>query len=679
VNARVRELNSPVTDLPGVGPGMAEKLGRLGIETLGELILHLPFRYQDRSRSVPFDELQPGRECLITGRVTSSDVGYGRRRSLLTRLSDGRGHLTVRLFHFARSQQQAMRTGVWMRCFGEVRQGPKGLEMIHPEYRVHRAEPPPVSPRMTPVYHMTLGLTSARIGNWVAAALERCEDVPSSRLPDPEFPELMTAIRHLHGPDTDLARIQAARERVVLDELTGHYLVMKRRQELLATQSTTPLPSGPRLGRALLDSLGFRLTRAQARVTGEILNDLVQERPMMRLLQGDVGSGKTVVAAFAAIRAAEHGCQTALMAPTEILAEQHFETLSGWLTPLGIGVGLLTGRQSAAERRVRLEAVREGRDLVAVGTHALFQASVAFHDLALAIIDEQHRFGVHQRMQLRDKGRLPHQLIMTATPIPRTLTMALYADMDVSTIDELPPGRLPVRTRGAAMSRRGEVIERVARWCAAGRQAYWVCTVIEEDDESHLNAAESVLEELVRRLSDRLRIGLVHGRLPQAEKNAVMTDFKAGGIDVLVATTVIEVGVDVPNASLMVIDNAERLGLAQLHQLRGRVGRGSTQASCILLYEAPLSAVAQQRLKMMRDTNDGFEIAEKDLELRGPGDILGTRQTGEQTFRLADLGADRHLVPRAVALGNRLLAEDPAMAQMIVETWGGRETGYAAV
>ena len=366
------------------------------------------------------------------------------------------------------------------------------------------------------------------------------------------------------------------------------------------------------------------------------------------------------------------------MAPTEILAEQHFETLSGWLAPLGIDVGLLTGRQSAPERRTRLEAIREGRDLVAVGTHALFQSGVEFQQLALAIIDEQHRFGVHQRMQLRDKGRLPHQLVMTATPIPRTLTMALYADMDVSTIDELPPGRLPVRTHGAAMSRRSEVIDRVRDWCATGRQGYWVCTTIEEDEENELNAAESVHAELASEMP-RLRFGLVHGRLPQAEKNAVMAGFKAGEIDILVATTVIEVGVDVPNASVMVIDNAERLGLAQLHQLRGRVGRGSARSDCVLLYEPPLSEVATQRLAVLRQTGDGFVIAEKDLELRGPGDILGTRQTGEQTFKLADLGIDRHLVPRAVALGNRLLAEDETTAQTIIETWGRREATYATV
>ncbi len=674
-------LEAPVTALRGLGPGSAEKLARLGIATLGELILHLPFRYQDRTRSVPLDELAPGRECLVTGQIVKTELTYGRRRSLLTTLRDDGGLLRIRLFHFSSRQRSAMAPGLWLRCFGEVRAGPTGFEMVHPEYRLYPDQPPPPAPALTPVYRLTQGIASPRLGSWIAAALERCADVQLSCLADHEFPALMDALRYLHGPDgNDAARLAAARARVVLDELIGHYLTLKRRQALAKAQTTLPLPPHRQLGRELLANLGFRLTRAQAQVTRDVLEDLATERPMMRLLQGDVGAGKTVVAAFAAIRAAEHGCQTAIMAPTEILAEQHFVTMSEWLSPLGIGVGLIVGRQKAAERRARLAAAADGLDQVVVGTHALFQSGVEFRDLALTIIDEQHRFGVHQRMQLRDKGRLPHQLVMTATPIPRTLTMALYADMDVSTIDELPPGRIPIRTRVAAMARRPEVIDRVVRLCAAAQQAYWVCTLIEEDEETPQHAAEATFEELKAALPARVRLGLVHGRLPAPEKAAAMADFKSGAVDVLVATTVIEVGVDVPNAALMVIDNAERLGLAQLHQLRGRVGRGTAQSTCILLYEPPLSAVARERLGMLRESNDGFKIAEKDLELRGPGDILGTRQTGEQTFKLADLAEDRALVPEAVKVGNRLLAEDEACARVIVETWArGEALDYATV
>ena len=691
------QLEAPVTTLPGVGRAGAEKLERLGIETLGDLLLHLPFRYQDRSRSIPINELTAGQECLVTGQIVASNIAYGRRRSLTVAVDDGTGRLTMRFFHFAPRQRNAMRTGLWMRCFGDVRAGPNGLEMAHPEYRLHDDEPPPATGTLTPVYHATAGLATTRIRTCVERALARCEDVHLSRFDDAafaDFADLMAAIRTLHAPpQVDQENIRKARSRVALDELTGHYLVMKQRQALLQAQTTLPLPSHRGLGRTLLDQLGFRLTRAQARVTSEVLNDLAAERPMMRLLQGDVGSGKTVVAAFAAIRAAENGCQTAVMAPTEILAEQHFETLGAWLPPLGIGVCLVTGRQSAVERRARLAAVHEGRDLVVVGTHALFQAGVAFHKLALAVIDEQHRFGVHQRMALRDKGCVPHQLVMTATPIPRTLTMALYADMDISTIDELPPGREPVRTRLVAMPRRAAVIERVGRICAQGGQAYWVCTLIEDEggsqgaanversggaDRPRQNAAEATFAELSATMPD-LRLGLVHGRLSAAEKSAVMAKFKAAEIDVLVATTVIEVGVDVPNATAMVIDNAERLGLAQLHQLRGRVGRGSGRSECILLFEPPLSALAQQRLATLRDTNDGFEVAEKDLALRGPGDILGTRQTGEQAFKVADLAADHALVSKAVTLGNRLLAEDQAMARLIVDTWARGEVDYATV
>ncbi len=692
---------SLVTALAGIGPGAAEKLKRLGIGTVRDLILHLPFRYEDRTRSVPLSELAVGEEQLVTGQVQTSRIVQGRRRALLTTIGDGHGVLNVRLFHFGARQRQILQSGGWMRCFGEVRAGPQGLEMVHPEYRLHAEEPPAAAPELTPVYRVTQGLVSRRLAMWVQAALTRCDPAAFSvnaqlaagngsaagaqsanRSGETgDFAALFDAVRFLHAPTPNAEAMAAARARIILDELVGHYLVMKRRREWARAAAAVPLPPRRQLGRLLLRQLGFRLTRAQARVTAEVLNDMAGGKPMMRLLQGDVGAGKTVVAAFAAVRAAEHDCQVALMAPTEILAEQHFETLSEWLSPLGIGVGLLTGRQTAAERRARRNAVRDGDDLVAVGTHALFQAGVEFHDLGLAIIDEQHRFGVHQRLLLRDRRtdeRMPHQLVMTATPIPRTLTMALYADMDVSTIDELPPGRKPVKTRVASLARRGEVLRQVRRACAAGRQAYWVCTLIEADEEDPRQAAETTFQGLSAEAQD-LRFGLAHGRLPANEKAAVMASFKAGDIDVLVATTVVEVGVDVPNATCMVIANAERLGLAQLHQLRGRVGRGGTQSVCVLLYEPPLSAVARERLRLLRMSGDGFAIAEKDLELRGPGEMLGTRQTGEQTFKLADLSADRALVPKAVRVGDRLLAEDEETVHRVVATWARGEVEYASV
>ena len=677
-------IDSSVTKLPGIGPGAAGKLERIGVATVRDLVLHLPFRYEDRTRSVPLGELVVGESCLVTGQVRNACVAHGRRRALIATIGDdGDSTLAVRFFHFSERQRSSLATGMWMRCFGEVRTGAHGLEMVHPEYRLHADTPPETPAALTPVYGVTQGLKSARLATWVRAALARCDASAFSRVDEGPYPAFFDALRFLHAPRPDADALAAARTRVALDELLGHFLVMKHRRQWARAASAVPLPPRRQLGRQLLRQLGFRLTRAQAKVTAEVLDDMGGDRPMMRLLQGDVGAGKTVVAAFAAVRAAEHDRQVALMAPTEILAEQHFETLSAWLSPLGIGVGLVTGRQSAAERRTRLRTVRDREVLVVVGTHALFQAGVEFPDLALAIVDEQHRFGVQQRLSLRDQrtdGRTPHQLVMTATPIPRTLTMALYADMDVSTLDELPPGREPVSTRVASLARQADVLRQLRRACAAGRQAYWVCTLIEADeaDEAPLQAAETTFDEL-RGAAPELRFGLAHGRLPAAEKAAAMAAFKSGEVDVLVATTVIEVGVDVPNATLMVVANAERLGLAQLHQLRGRVGRGGERSVCVLLYEPPLSAVARERLRVMRDTNDGFAIAEKDLELRGPGELLGTRQTGEQAFRVVDLGADRSLLRPAVRLGETLLADDQATVRRIMRTWARGTVEYASV
>ncbi len=657
-----------VTALRGVGRTTAAALARLDIATVGDLLLHLPLRYQDRTRFVPLADAEIGQSCLVRGEIVKADLAYGRRRSLTATVTDGGGTLTMRLFHFSAHQRDALRPGLWLHLFGEVRAGPAGREMVHPEYRASPTQPEAPETTLTPVYPISAGVTTARLRSWIAQALDGGATLQGSVLPDEDIAAFDQALLFLHRPPADATpeTFEDARTRIAKDELLAHYILLRQRQALRARHTAGALPRSRGLGRELLGNLGFSLTGAQRRVVTEVLQDLEREQPMMRLLQGDVGSGKTVVAAFAAIRAAEHGRQTAIMAPTEILAEQHYESFSTWLSPLGIDVALLTGRMSAKERKLRLEAIAAGETLVAVGTHALFQSAVEFDALGLAIIDEQHRFGVHQRMLLRGKGRLPHQLIMTATPIPRTLTMAMYADMDVSVIDELPPGRKPVVTTVTPSTRRAQAMERIAAACHQGRQAYWVCTLIEESEALDSQAAENVAAELQKELAG-LAVGLVHGRLSGAERTGVMGRFKAGEIDVLVATTVIEVGVDVPNASLMIIDNPERLGLAQLHQLRGRIGRGSVQSHCILLFEPPLSELARGRLAVMRETSDGFVIAEKDLELRGPGDILGTRQTGQQTFRVADLMRDAPLIPAVVATADRL---DAATQGTILATWG---------
>ncbi|MXW50976.1 MAG: ATP-dependent DNA helicase RecG [Gammaproteobacteria bacterium] len=640
--------------------------------TAMDLLLHLPHRYQDRTRIVPLRALRVGQECLVQGQVTDSRIIRGRRRNWLVVLNDGEGALTLRFFHFSQRQVENLKIGRTARCFGEVRAGPTGMEMAHPEYRDYAEPPTELEARLTPVYPTTKGLGQTRLRALVAQV--RALDWPQgSALP-------LESLFFLHLPaagatDDDIAQAQ---ERIARDELTAYYLVMRFRQSQRQSQQAPPLPQAQQLGRTLLEHLGFQLTRAQRRVVREVLLDLAQSRPMLRLLQGDVGSGKTVVAAFAAIRAAEHQAQTALMAPTEILAEQHYLSFSSWLTPLGIPVAMLTGGQSKATRQRTLDGLASGETLVAVGTHALFQQATAFDNLALTIVDEQHRFGVHQRMALRAKGRTPHQLIMTATPIPRTLTMALYADMDVSLLDELPPGRQPIDTRLVAASRRDEVLARIAKVLDAGQQAYWVCTLIEDSDQLYAESAETTWQRLRAQLPGR-RIGLIHGRMKSEEKAAVMAAFKAGDHQLLVATTVIEVGVDVPNASLMVIENPERLGLAQLHQLRGRIGRGTRKSYCILLYGTPLGDVSRARLKVIRESQDGFHIAEQDLALRGPGEILGTRQTGETRFRVADLARHAHLIPEIIQEGQRLLTEAPEEAEALRLAWAGGDVGPVSV
>ena len=686
----------PVTALKGVGPKLADRLRRLGIASAEDVLLHLPLRYQDRTRVTPINQAQPGDEAQIEAEVVSSEVTARGRRFLLCHLTDGTGVLTLRFFHFSPAQEQLFsRPGMRLRCFGEVRQGYTGLEMIHPECRRVGPDAPPVDDRLTPIYPTTAGLQQFTLRGLAEQALAQLhatallpELLPAEIRTRLQLPPLAEALELLHRPPagTALADLESgrhpARRRLAFEELLAHQLSLRRLRARMQRQAAPPLADRGGLSQRFLERLPFALTAAQQRVLAEIGADLAQPRPMLRLLQGDVGSGKTVVAAAAALRAVEAHAQAALMAPTELLAEQHYRNFRAWLEPLGLEVAWLTGRLTGKARQTLLERLAAGEIHVAVGTHALFQESVIFAELALAIVDEQHRFGVHQRLALREKGRqggrCPHQLIMTATPIPRTLAMSAYADLDTSTIDQLPPGRQPVKTVVVPDSRRDEVIERIRQACRAGRQAYWVCPLIEESEALQCQAAAVTAERLTALLPE-LRIGLAHGRRSAADREATMSAFKAGELDLLVATTVIEVGVDVANASLMIIENAERLGLAQLHQLRGRVGRGAAHSSCVLLYRPPLSPIAHSRLAVLRECNDGFEIARRDLELRGPGEVLGTRQTGEQTLRVADLLRDQDLLNAVRHTADALLRDHPDRVEPLIRRWIGGSARYGEV
>ena len=673
-----------VTALKGVGAALAEKLAKVGLETLQDVLFHLPLRYQDRTRIVPIGALRPGQDAVVEGVVAGADVVMGRRRSLLVRLQDGSGTLSLRFYHFSQAQKEGLKRGTQIRCYGEVRPGSSGLEIYHPEYRALSGnEPIAVEQTLTPIYPTTEGLTQQRLRQLSEQALARLgphslpDWLPRELADDYQLSPLDQAIRYLHRPppDADLEELAEGRHwaqhRLAFEELLTHQLSLQRLRESVRAQQAPALPIARSLPQQYLANLGFTPTGAQQRVGAEIAYDLSQSEPMLRLVQGDVGAGKTVVAAFAALQALEAGYQVALMAPTEILAEQHFLNFSKWLAPLGLDVAWLAGKLKGKARASALEQIASGVPMV-VGTHALFQEEVQFQKLALVIIDEQHRFGVQQRLALRQKGvggrMCPHQLIMTATPIPRTLAMSAYADLDTSILDELPPGRTPVNTLVIADSRRLEVVERVRLACNEGRQAYWVCTLIEESEELTCQAAETTFEDLSAALGG-LNVGLIHGRMKPAEKAAVMDQFKQGQLQLLVATTVIEVGVDVPNASLMIIENPERLGLAQLHQLRGRVGRGSAASHCVLLYHAPLSQLGRQRLAIMRETCDGFVIAEKDLELRGPGEMLGTRQTGLLQFKVADLMRDADLLPAVRDAAQALLEHWPQHVSPLLERW----------
>ncbi len=674
----------PLNSLTGVGASQSEKLAKIGLHTVQDLLLHLPLRYEDRTRLYPIDELLPGIHASVEGEVLNSNITFGRRRMLVCQISDGTGILTLRFFNFNAAMKNSLAPGRRVLAYGEAKRGQHGAEMIHPEYRIQGEQgTAELQETLTPVYPTTEGVRQATLRKLTDQALDLLESCAIAELLPPKLASgmmsLPDALRTLHRPPPSLqlscleSGQHPAQRRLILEELLAHNLSMLALRAGARRYLARPLDARDNLKNALLTSLPFKPTGAQQRVVADVERDMAQDSPMMRLVQGDVGSGKTLVAALAALRAIANGQQVAMMAPTELLAEQHANNFRAWFEPLGLEVGWLAGKQKGKARLAQQEAIANGQVAMVVGTHAIFQEQVQFHSLALVIIDEQHRFGVHQRLALWEKGEQqgfhPHQLIMTATPIPRTLAMTAYADLDTSVIDELPPGRTPVTTVAIPDTRRVDIIERVRNACLQeGRQAYWVCTLIEESDLLEAQAAEATWQELKVALPE-LNIGLVHGRMKPQEKQDVMQAFKQGELHLLVATTVIEVGVDVPNASLMIIENPERLGLAQLHQLRGRVGRGAVASHCVLLYKSPLSKTAQKRLQVLRDSNDGFVIAQKDLEIRGPGELLGTRQTGNAEFKVADLLRDQAMIPEVQRVARHIHERWPEQAQALIERW----------
>ena len=683
---------TPIEALRGVGPKMAQRLHKIDLRNIQDLLFHLPLHYQDRTRITPIARLAAGSDAVIEGIISQSAIIRGRRRSLHCVIEDSSGRVSLRFFHFTMGQKTQLNEGARVRCYGQVRRGAAGLEMYHPEYKSSEELAAPDSTTLTPIYPSCEGMTQNQWRKLIDQALTALSDEHTPDL----LPEgtvscafsLADALRYLHRPphDADQSQLAAgthpACQRLVLEELTAHNLALLRMRQRAQQHQAPSLPWHPDSEARFLQSLAFSPTEAQHRVAADIRNDLALDRPMLRLVQGDVGSGKTLVAAMAALQVVSNGAQVVIMAPTELLAQQHLHTFQQWFAPLKISTAWLTGRVQGESRRSQLDDIRDGSAAVVIGTHALFQKGVEFHRLGLVVIDEQHRFGVHQRLQLRDKGRkgnaVPHQLVMTATPIPRTLAMTAYADLDCSVIDQLPPGRSPVITVAITNTRRADVLERVRVACQNGSQVYWVCTLIDESELLQAQAAEASADELRNTLPD-ITIGLVHGRQSAAEKTATMADFKAGDIQLLVATTVIEVGVDVPNASLMIIENPERLGLAQLHQLRGRVGRGHKQSHCVLLYQPPLSKAGKARLQAMRDSNDGFFIAERDLVLRGPGEVLGTRQTGLLNLRIADLLRDAHLIEPARKVAQAIASSDQDRLQALTARWIGQGDIYAQV
>lgn len=680
--------------LRGVGPALAERLAKLNVERPIDLLFLLPQRYEDRTRLTPLGAMVPGLRGVVEGDIALSEIVFRRRRTLLVRITDGTGQLTLRFFYFSRSQQAGLKQGTRIRCYGEVRKGPGGFEMIHPEYRILDAQGEnKLEDTLTPVYPTTEGLQQARLRNLVSQVIDRflpqvTDWIPPHYTTEQGLENLESSILYLHRPppDANLATLTAGthecQRRLALEEMLAHHLSLRRIRERNRTEPAISLAGNHELRDRFLAALPFELTGDQRAVLDDIETDLTGNHPMMRLLQGDVGCGKTVVAAAAALIAVAEGHQVAIMVPTELLGEQHRASFADWFTPLGVTVAWLSGSLKKKAREQVYAAIGNGDASVIIGTHALFQEGLQYKSLALVIVDEQHRFGVHQRLKLMEKGRhgaaRPHQLVMTATPIPRTLAMTAYADLDTSVIRELPPGRQPIQTIALPEERRAEIITRVSDACCKGQRAYWVCPLIEESDLVASQAAESTHAMLVKALPE-LSVGLVHGRMKPNEKERAMQLFGSGKTPVLVATSVIEVGVDVPEATLMIIENAERLGLSQLHQLRGRVGRGNTASHCVLLYRAPLSMMAKRRIGVLRKTNDGFEIAQHDLELRGPGEVLGTRQTGLMQLRVADLIRDADLVPAVQKIAAQLLESAPDAVNGLIKRWIGGGSRFGRV
>jgi len=685
--------DAQLTDLRGIGPALAEKLQRLNVYSPDDLLFLLPLRYEDRTRLTALGSLRPGQRCVVEADVELTEVVFRRRRTMLCRIADGTGALTLRFFYFSKAQQDTLERGQKIRCYGEVRSGPGGFEMVHPEYQLLRKnEQPALEQKLTPVYPTTEGLQQFRLRALLTQVLDTRintlpELLPEALLAAEHLPDLKTALRCLHNPPADVSLAELsegrhpAQRRLALEEILAHHLSMRKIKLANDKEPGLPMPTDQALLDRFLARLTFTLTNDQQKSLVEINHDLTQPHPMMRLVQGDVGCGKTVVAAAAALSAISAGYQVAIMAPTELLAEQHRDNFQKWLQPLGIVVAWLTGSITAKARRATYEGIAGGHAQVIIGTHALFQEAVEYHKLGLVIVDEQHRFGVEQRLSLIEKSGIgrqrPHQLIMTATPIPRTLAMTLYADLDTSIIKELPPGRTPVTTVAIPEERRGEVVVRIREACKGGQRAYWVCPLIEDSEFLDYSAAETTFAMLTEALPE-LAVGLIHGRMNAAEKDRTMKAFAAGKLNLLVATTVIEVGVDVPEATLMVIENAERMGLSQLHQLRGRVGRGAAKSACVLMYKSPLSTVAHKRLNVLRETNDGFVVAQQDLELRGAGEVLGKRQTGAMHLRVADLIRDADLLP-VVQQAATLVLADEVRTQAIIDRWVGSHQEFLKV